>query len=117
MCPYGMRIFIILNYILKRAIGRFLSLGCEIPYEDRGFYSEVMPSRMAYLVSSAILRIFSLSIIRERWVSMVFTLTLSKAAICFVVFPSDRSWSTSRSRPVSTEKTEVLFFKDWRRIG
>ena len=44
-----------------------------------------MPSRIAYLVSSAMLRRPSLSMMRLRWVSTVLTLRCSWLAICAVL--------------------------------
>ena len=55
--------------------------GFDFPYVEQfalrrtDDYIDVTPSRIAYLVSSAMLWRFSLSMICFRWVSIVFTLT------------------------------------------
>ena len=60
-------------------------------------YAEVNPSRMAYLVSSATLLIFNLTMICWRWVSTVLMLMCRLSPIRAEVLPSAMSCSTSRS--------------------
>src|SRR3989339_1589571 len=61
-------------------------------------YVEVNPLRMEYLVSSATLLVFNLSMIFWRWVSTVLTLICRLSEILAEVLPSAMSCSTSRSR-------------------
>ena len=68
--------------------------------DSRRRYGGVRPSRMAYLVSSAMLCLPSFFMIFERCVSMVLMLTPRSVAIFLAERPSARSWRTWRSRSV-----------------
>src|SRR5215813_5862858 len=111
-----------LLYLLQRAghfkffspsffVGLELILSAKTERTDRFFCrdylryyypNEVKPSRMAYFVRPATVRMLSLSMICLRWVSTVLVLTNNFKAISLVDFPSAIIWSTSRSRPLSS---------------
>ena len=81
-------------------IGASAGIGSIRPDEHHDS-AEVSPSRIAYLVSSAMVRRFTFSMICRRCVSTVATAIWRTTAISFEDFPSAMSCRTSRSRRLS----------------
>src|SRR5258708_685312 len=69
-----------------------------------------MPLALANFVRPATVRMFSLRMIRSRWVSTVRTPTPSRAAISLLLRPSAIKTRTSRSR---SESSAALADRDW----